>query len=293
MSEEERDDLITAEDAVEENKDVEEKLEDVEEVEEPEQEEPEVVEDETVEKAKKYGHLSKDEWIAQGRNPDEWKSPEEFNRTGEIIDQLRSLRNDIKKRDREIESLVKYNERISQREYERAKQELEGRLKAAEDDYDAEGIKHYVKEIDRLEQSKQQEQQSKVYEAQQEAQQRFIDRNQHWFNDRNPDLVRRAQEIDNEYKNRGWSLDDIAEIIEVKIAKEFPERILGQPKASRPTMAPSQSSVNKSAKTASSGMSFSKLPQDLKDTYDAIKRATPGEYTKAQFMQRLKEDGEI
>ncbi len=308
MSLEEREDLITAESAIEneelnqevDNLEVEQEDENLEENAEENLEVSEEEDQEVFERAKKYGHLSKEEWIAQGRNPKEWKSPEEFEKTGKVIEQLYSLKKKVDQRDREIQALIDYQQRTSQREYERAKQDLESRLAASKDDMDMEGVSHYTKELTRLEDmennTKVQQQQS----AQKVAQESFIERNQHWFNDRNSDLMNRAIEIDNELKSiyPNATYDELAKKIETRMQYEYPERVLGTARSARPNVSHSQSSVNKMAvKTSSTKRMFQGLSQDLKDTYTATKRIVESrgdkEYTVNDFIEQLKKDGEL
>lgn len=293
--EELREDLITAEEAVEEVVEQEEQEHAVQE--EPEETSEEVV-DEVVERAKKYGHLSKEEWVAQGRDPKQWKSPEEFDKTGKILEQIYALRSKVDQRDREIKALVEYQQRTSQREYERAKQELEQRLANSKNDMDVEGVAHYTKELSRLEQIEQTNNAQQAQQHQQEALERFKERNQHWFNDRNPDLVNRAVEIDNQIKadiNAGNikvnSLDDIGYMIEKRLSYEYPDRVLGTKGNNRPPIV-NHSAVNKVAAKASSKVSFQNLSQEHKDTYNVYKRMNPN-ITEAEFINRLKQDGEL
>ncbi len=255
--------------------------------------------DEVVERAKKYGHLSKEDWVAQGRDPNQWKSPEEFDKTGKVIEQLYSLKKKVDQRDREIQALVDYQQRTSQREYERAKQDLEQRLASSKDDMDMEGVAHYTKELVRLQDNEAHTQHQQLQQSQHEAQQRFIERNQHWFNDRNPDLKQRAIEIDNEIKSiyPNATYDELAQKIETRMQYDYPERVIGQTKA-RPAISSSHSSVNKSAvNTSSVKRTFQGLSQDLKDTYSATKRIVESrgdkEYTVNDFISQLKKDGEL
>jgi hypothetical protein len=267
--------------------------------EEPQVEQQEEDEPEVVERAKKYGHLSKEEWIAQGRDPKDWKSPGEFDKTGKVIEQLYSLRKKVDQRDREIQALIDYQQRTSQREYERAKKDLESRLAASKDDMDMEGVAHYTKELIQLENT---EQQSKVDRWQQDrqiAQQAFIERNQHWFNDRNSDLMNRAIEIDNELKSiyPNATFDELAQKIEKRMQYEFPERVMGDVRA-KPPVSVKGSAVNKTAVNKSSvSRTFQSLPQELKDTYNATKRIVESrgdrEYTVSDFIEQLKKDGEL
>ena len=93
------------------------------------------------------------------------------------------------------------------------------------------------------------------------------------------------------------SYDDIAVMIEKRLGYEHPERVLGQRKVSRPNLSPSTSSVNKTAvNTSSAKRTFQGLSQELKDTYSAHRRirASLGEeLTEADFIERLKKDGEL
>lgn len=285
MSEEEREDLISAEDAVEEVVQENEELE-------VEEEEQESEDSEVVERAKKYGHLSKEEWIAQGKDPALWKSPQEFDKTGEIIGQILSLKKQVEQRDRELKSVMAQQDRIAKREYERARQDLEARLAASKDDMDVEAVSHYTKELTRLQDMEQQNQVQNDHQIQQAAREAFIDRNAHWFNERNPDLQQRAVEIDSEMKRKypNASYEDLADIIEAKMLKEYPERVLGQTRYNRPNASPSQSAVNKTA-TVKKDV-FKNLSQEHKDTYNVYKRMNP-KITEAEYIQRLKDYGEL
>lgn len=249
--------------------------------------------EEVVERAKKYGHLSKEEWIARGNDPAKYKSPEEFDKTGKVIEQLLTLKKKVDQRDREIESLIKYQERTKEREFERAKQELEARLAHSKDDMDMDGVAHYTKELVRLQDNEQTSRAQQMQQAQHDAQTAFIERNQHWFNDRNPDLKNRAIEIDNELKSiyPNASYEDLAQKIETRMQYEHPERVLGQTHSNRPSLARgSNSSVNKTAGVKKNV--FRSLSQEHRDTYNVYKRINP-KTTEADFIQKLKDDGEI
>lgn len=280
---------------VEENLDEQEDSEevsDVESVEEGDSEENPSEDSEVVERAKKYGHLSKEEWIAKGNDPAKYKSPEEFDKTGKVIEQLYSLKKKVDQRDREIQLMVEYQERTKQREYERAKQELEARLAHSKDDMDMDGVAHYSKELYKLNDNEQTTKAQQMQQAQHAAQTAFIERNQHWFNDRNPDLKNRAIEIDNELKGiyPNASYEELAQKIETRMQYEHPERVSGQSRNVRPSSSLGNSSVNKTAVVKKNV--FKTLSQEHRDTYNMYKRINP-KTTEADFIQKLKADGEI
>lgn len=247
---------------------------------------------EVVERAKKYGHLSKEEWIAQGRDPAKYKTPEEFDKTGKVIEQLYSLKKKVDQRDREIQALVDYQQRTSQREYERAKQELEQRLALSKDDMDMEGVARYSQELTRLQDREESSHIQQRQQMQQAAQAAFLERNAHWFNDRNPDLKQRAIEIDNEIKSLypNATFEELAKKIETRMQYDYPERVLGQAKSRGPIASTGQSSVNKTAVTKTHVLR--NLSQEHRDTFNVYKRINP-KITEAEFIQRLKVEGEI
>ena len=292
---EEREDLVSMEDVIEEveSEGIETEQDDIESVEQADEldDDSEQELDEQSAKAKKYGHLSKDDWIAQGKDPKLWKSPEEFNKTGEILEQIYSLRKQVELRDRELKNVVEYHKKASQREYERARQDLEQRLAASKDDMDVEGVSHYTKELTRLEDYENQTQTQQKQQSQQDAESRFVERNQHWYNERNADLVRQAHAISAELQSiyPSASPDELAQKIELRMQYEHPERVNGQTKA-RPSISPSRSSVNKTAITKKN--SFGKLSQELKDTFNVYKRINPS-ITEADFIARMQAEGEL
>ena len=251
----------------------------------------EEVSDEVTERAKKYGHLSKEEWIAAGKDPAKYKTPEEFDKTGKVIEQLYTLKKKVDQRDREIQALVDYQQRTAQREYERAKQELERNLALSKDDMDMEGVARYTQELTRLQDNETSSHVQRLQQSQQAAQAAFLERNQHWFNDRNPDLKQRAIEIDNEIKSvfPNATYEELAQKIETRMQYEHPERVLGQAKA-RPSLASPQSSVNKTAVV--NKQAFRNLSQEHKDTFNVYKRINP-KITEAEFITRLKAEGEL
>ncbi len=65
--------------------------------EEQPQEEPQVSPDQ--ETAQRNGHVSRDQWIEQGKDPDDWVSAKKFNERGEMIDKRRQLERSNRDRD--------------------------------------------------------------------------------------------------------------------------------------------------------------------------------------------------
>jgi hypothetical protein len=52
-------------------------------------------------------HISRDDWIASGKDPDEWRSPREFKERGELIESNKVLRKSIERLKEDTDSQIK------------------------------------------------------------------------------------------------------------------------------------------------------------------------------------------
>lgn len=64
-------------------------------------------------------HISRDDWIASGKDPDEWRSPREFRERGELIEQKKALEKELERKfDNQIKNLNTLHEIRLQNERE-------------------------------------------------------------------------------------------------------------------------------------------------------------------------------
>lgn len=61
--------------------------------------------DPEIDKARAGGHVSKEEWVAQGKDPDDWVSARRFNERGSMIDTIKSLQEQTKTFDKRLENV--------------------------------------------------------------------------------------------------------------------------------------------------------------------------------------------
>lgn len=109
-----------------------------------EEEQPQI--SQAQEQAQRNGHITRDEWIADGKDPDDWRSPKQFNEHGEMIGKMRqqdrALRDIQSTFDSRLENVNKLNQAmISQKQ-----RELDGLIEMADKD----GARAVQKEIDDL-----------------------------------------------------------------------------------------------------------------------------------------------
>jgi hypothetical protein len=270
----------------------------------PEVVEQHEVEESTEQRAKKFGHLSKEEWESQGKDPKDWKTPEEFDRTGKLIDEVYALRKKIERREDEISNLVVFNQRVAERERAKALQELQARLVTAKQYADVEGVEAATKDLQDYQNQQAYEQRQQQEYSRQKVLTEFQERNAHWYNASRPDLQARAVEIDNQLRQLYPHLTfaERALKIEERVNYEHPELTKDAPPPSRIEARPlssAGSAINKAVSTARPSVqnTFNKLNAELKEMYYTTKRVTervPGvKYTIDDYVTYLKDNGEI
>lgn len=262
-----------------------------------------------VEKAKKHGHLNKEQYIEKYGSADGYKDEEQFNKYGdawgEVSDVIKGLQKKLEEQSKQTESLVKYNERVEDRAYQRARQQLEAQLQEAKNLGDVASVEHITKEKAKMEFQESQ----KVY--QQHEQQRvaieneFRTRNKHWFGI-NMEMTQFAKEKDAEIRaeaqrnNVPLTYESLARQLEAHLKATFPDQMIVNSKAA-PTISSANSAIAKGSRnqgTESVDKVFNGLDQELKSVYAATKRiyeknSNGKPYTKEYFINRLKKDGEI
>lgn len=197
-------------------------------------------------RAKQYGHVSKEEWVKQGRDADKWKTPEEFNKFGESYNEFKELKKEIQQKNKDIDTLINYHKRNTEQVVQQAKLELEQRLYNAKQIGDTEAVEKLVLQKSQVEQQQNQERYKQQQDEINQVDTDFIKRNTYWFNDEHPELKARAVSISNEitllYPNLPYR--ERVNMVEQRIKYERPELNVSQ--ANAPIVSSNQSKVSKS-----------------------------------------------
>lgn len=263
---------------------------------------------EVVEKAKKTGYLTKEEYQAKYGTLEGFKTPDQFVKYGEawneVKDVIKNMQKQLGDRDKQIEALVKYQERTEERALQKVKVNLDAQLREAKQVGDVESIEKLIREKQKLEFQEAQQQQQRIEVERQNAAKAFEERNKHWYNI-NPIVTERAKLIDQEIRayaqtyNIPLTYDQLAHQVEARLRLEFPD-VVGISPHIAPSISPSRSASNKSS-PASMGAEpedrvFNNLDEEYKSIYVATKRMLEKQgksYSKKEFINRLKKDGEI
>ncbi len=278
-------------------------------LEEPEQESEtsEQTPDE-VNEAKKHGHLSEEDYKKKHGSLEGYKSPEEFNKYGkawnEVGDVIKGMKKQLDDRDKQLEALVKYNERTEERATIRARQQLEAQLNEAKRLGDTQAVEQLAKEKAKIEFSQAQQLQENSEAIRMQVEREFRDANKHWMGI-NQTMTSRVQQIDKEERDRatqagiGLTYQQLANVVTARMRIEFPEEMLsGNAGNNAPSLSSSRSSVDKSIGTSDSyDKIFNKLESDhiavFKATNNMLLRQKRMPYTKKEFIEKLRKDGEI
>lgn len=205
-------------------------------------------------KAKKFGHVSKEEWEKQGRDPAKWKSPEEFNEFGDTYDKLKthieaSFKKEISKRDTALDTIVSHIAEVREKEYLRGKQEVELRIKQAKEMGDVDAVEKLTEYKMSNERERTEVKQDTSINEIQAADTAFKENNKHWYNDQHPELVKAAQdaavEIKGYYPNA--SFIDIAKKVEQRMKYDYPDIVAAGSRPKTPAAQSNRSIINKSS----------------------------------------------
>lgn len=267
---------------------------------------------EVFQKAKQHGYLTREEWEAQGRDPSEWKSPEEYVEYGNSYSKLKPVIDSFKKtitdQSKQIEALVNYQSRTAEREREKAKYELLQQLAQAKEIGDVEAVSSLSKQQADLEYQQNQQKEESWVAQRARVDKEFMERNSHWFNDQHPDLQKYAQDIaiEQSTQNPNIQYDELVRRVETRMKYEYPGIVNLTPKPA-PVISSSKSNLAKSSATSSTNTNddraFNSLDSEHKAIYASMKRVTEKalrteqnptyEFTKKMFIEKMKREGEI
>lgn len=258
-----------------------------------------------VETAKKHGHLSKDDYLQKHGSLDGYKSPEEFNKYGkaweEVSDVIKGMKKLTEDQKKQIESLVKYNERIEEKAVQKAREQLESQLREAKELGDVVAVEQLTREKAKAEFNTAQGHIQRQEQECAEVTKTFMERNKHWLNI-NTTMTARAQHIDAEERAKAQSYNipltyqQLSDVVEARLRVEFPDVMIASTAGNTaPNLSSTQSAVNKSGVNVNSDHDkvFNSLSQEHKAIFKSLSQHSRMAYSKKEFVERLRKDGEI
>ena len=180
--------------------------------------------------AREKGWVSKDEWIEQGKDPEDWVTYKHFNERGEWIDERRKLHDKVKGFDERLANNNKMWEATLDDRIAQLKADKKEAIKLADDES--------VERIDeQLEKAKAEKAKAAEYEKATLStpedvahENQWLEQNKSWYNGRTPKAAY-ARTLVAELCNEGLAGKKLTDEVERLIAKEFPAQNANRDKA--------------------------------------------------------------
>ncbi len=164
-------------------------------------------------KALTKGWQTKDDWIASGKDPDEWISASHFNKNGDIFKQMQSLKAGVKASEQRIAD----NNEFWKAKLEMEKEALLSQRNEAIEDADVSQVNKLDGQIQKID-----AQAAKLEKPEQVVAQEDIDAENTYFASLTPMQQAYANQIAAPYLSQGLSGPDLVEAIDAQIKKESP-----------------------------------------------------------------------
>lgn len=174
-------------------------------------------------KAAEQGWKPKEEWVAEGGDPDEWRSAREFVDRGELLKQIHNQNRKLKQVEQGFDALKTHHGVVYEKAYKDALAALKSQRRAAMIDGDLDAVEAIEEAI---EEKKEEFQQAKIAEKPVGPAPEFVawvDRNS-WY-ESNEDLREFADFKGISYAKKHPGVDPVAVLkyVEEEVKKKFPE----------------------------------------------------------------------
>lgn len=242
------------------------------------------------ERASQHGWVPEEEWVEQGKDPDDWVDAKTFNMRGEFFDKIHKQKREIDDMRKALDDLKHLQQKTAEIEREKVLRELKNAKKAAVEAGDGEAVVELDERIDEVKAYRVPDvTQEQMQRAQQEAQDRFVQwkaENQ-WY-DTDPELAEYADFIGMKMQQEGKTPDEIFESVGKKVKQQFSHKF-GNPRRNESSVAPS---TGRKASGRASKVKWSDLPEDFQKAGNNFIKTGVYE-SKEEYIKTLAESGVI
>jgi uncharacterized protein (DUF1778 family) len=239
---------------------------------------------EVEEEAMEQGWQPKEQWVADGKNPDEWRSAKEFKERGEFFSTIHQLKRDNKSQAAALDSMKRHHQFVFDQAYRKAQADLRKERRMALKDEDIDRVEELETELERLntEYTTQKQEIAKV-EVQPAAAPElaaFVGRNP-WY-ETDSELRDEADAVGLVFANRhpGSRPEVILTHVETTIKKRHPDKF-----GTRRTAPNAVSSVDRTRSSRKSEPDYELDELETKVMNDLVRA---GVMTKAEYVADLK-----
>lgn len=208
----------------------------------PENETPKsaaVVESPYEQAARQSGWVPKEDWIAQGKNPDDWRSAREYQERGELFEEIHKLKDSNKKTSAAFRALVEHHKKVRESAVKEALEKLKQEKRQALENHEIGRVFEIDDEIERVQAHKADLPEIDIPEPEVGPTPAFKawHKKNNWYELSGDDEASRyADVIGAQYKQKNPNATEemLLEHVESRIARRFPE-LFENPNSKRPS----------------------------------------------------------
>lgn len=199
------------------------------------------------EQAQRNGHVSRDQWIEQGKDADDWVSAKKFNERGDMIGKIRKLERDSKDRDNRYSAELEQIKKFTQAAIQQKERELDEAVDMADRDK-ARAIRKEIKDLEAPTQAQQPEATDHTLEE--------WNADNPWIMDSNDPKAAYAHARYNAYSGQGMSTQEAINKMEADVNKAFSKQQRSAPTPER--------GVSTAGKRREQKMTINDVPDNFK-----------------------------
>lgn len=241
------------------------------------------------EQASQFGWVPKEDWVAQGKDPSEWRSAKEFNERGELYNSLHSTKRELKQTQATLTALQRHHQFVFEKAHQQAIEELKREKRAAMRNEDFETVEAIEDEMEKKANEFREAQAILTREQQVAAAaaqphpdfQAWVGRNS-WYT-QNPEMKEDADAFGVVYmsKNPTAAPADVLKYVEGRIRKQYAEKF--QTRKAAPSAVAGVNRTNASGRPAASDFEMSETERDIMNSL-----VRSGVMTEAKYIAELK-----
>lgn len=231
--------------------------------------------------AKAQGWVTKDEWVAQGKDPNEHRSAKEFVDRGELYKSIHTTKRELKQTQAALTALQRHHQYVFEKAHQQAVRDLKMEKRLAMRDGDLERADELDEQIGQVVMQHQQEK-AEIARAVQVEQgpppefQAFLDSNQWYITDK--EMRDEADAIGFVYINNGGNRADLFPYVAKKMREKFPEKLGVRRAAPSPTVSGDRTARSKA----------NDIQLDETETQIMKSLVASGTMTEAEYKAELK-----
>jgi hypothetical protein len=231
------------------------------------------------------GYMTKDAWIAAGKDPDEWVSPEVFKERTQRIKETSRLKREIAERERENDNRLRNMALLHRAQLERQKEEILAARDEAIDLSDRDGVKAADKRIKELDKEMALVDDQEVAQVKKPLEVVEWEEENPWINDNDDPRTPIAQKVFAEALSAGKTMAYALRAAEKAVEKAIQDEPRDVRK--KPAVSMSDSPRGTVSKNDSPSISWNQLTRDEEEIYNSLLSSS---MSKKDYLKAVSDD---